>query len=202
MDESPPRYEFRSFAQQFGRIEAELRERGGAPMIRESTEQYLLGRQSEANVKLRGGMLDIKQRIAVDRGLEQWCPALKLPLPVAAEELGAELWPWLGVEPVLDLPARIDDRALCAVLRNATRDLVVVDLFKRRFGFEIDAVQAEVADVLVNGAAIRSVCIEGVDPDQVLHLAEAVGLLAYGNISYVAALKRITGLAAEPSFRA
>ncbi len=202
MDESPPRYEFRSFAQQFGRIEHELRERGSAPTIRESAEYYLVGRSSDANVKLRGGLLDIKERIAVERELEQWQPTLKLPLPAAADELRKRVLPVLGVEAEPALPEEVDERGLCDALRALPRDVVVVELFKRRFGFEVDEVQAEVADVLVNGAAIRSVCIEGIDPDQVLHLAESVGLLAYGNINYVAALKRITGLAATPSFRA
>jgi len=202
MTESPPRYEFRSFARQFGRIEFELRERAGAPEIRESTEIYLVSRVTDVNVKLRGGLLDIKERIAVERVLEQWRPALKLPLPLSSEVLHAQVLPALGVQFDGLFPEAADERALCAALREVSRDVVVVDLFKRRFGFRFDSVQAEIVEVLVNGAAIRSVCVEGVDADDVLHLSEALGLLAYGNISYVAALKRITGLAAAPSFRA
>ncbi|MCC5887980.1 MAG: hypothetical protein JJT88_16215 [Gammaproteobacteria bacterium] len=202
MEPSPPRYEFRSFAQQFGRIDFELRERAGAPEIRESAEVYLLSRATEFNVKLRSGLLDIKERIAVERGLEQWRPALKLPLPLSSDALQTRVLPALGVQIEALLPEEVDEQALCGVLRDATRDVVIVDLFKRRFGFRFESVQAEVVEVLVNGAAIRSVCVEGVDADDVLHLVEALGLLAYGNINYVAALKRITGLAAAPSFRA
>ncbi|TVS08905.1 MAG: hypothetical protein EA417_21695 [Gammaproteobacteria bacterium] len=202
MDESPPRYEFRSFAQQFGRIEFELRERAGAPEIRESAEVYLVSRASDVNVKLRGGLLDIKERIAVERGLEQWRPALKLPLPLSSDDLGKQLFPALGAQIEGQFPEEVDEQALCSALRESSRDVVVVDLFKRRFGFKLDSVQAEVVEVRVNGAAVRSVCVEGVDADDVLHLSEALGLLAYGNISYVAALKRITGLASAPSFRA
>ncbi len=202
MDESPSRYEFRSFAQQFGRIEFELRELAGAPEIRESAEVYFVSRSTDANVKLRGGMLDIKERIAVERGLEQWRPALKLALPLSGDALRAQLLPVLGVQAALGLPKEVDVQALCAVLRESSRDVVIVDLFKRRFGFQLASVQAEVVEVLVNGAAVRSVCVEGVDADDVLHLSEALGLLAYGNINYVAALKRITGLATAPAFRA
>ncbi|MCC5872785.1 MAG: hypothetical protein JJU22_10345 [Gammaproteobacteria bacterium] len=202
MTESPPRYEFRSFARQFGRIEFELRERAGAPEIRESTEIYLVSRVTDVNVKLRGGLLDIKERIAVERVLEQWRPALKLPLPLSSEVLHGQVLPALGVQIDGLFPEAVDEQTLCAALREVSRDVVVVDLFKRRFGFRFDSVQAEIVEVLVNGAAIRSVCVEGVDADDVLHLSEALGLLAYGNISYVAALKRITGLAAAPSFRA
>lgn len=202
MTESPPRYEFRSFAQQFGRMEAELRERAGAPEIRESAEVYLLSSATDVNVKLRGGLLDIKERIAVDRSLEQWRPALKLPLPLAAEALRTRLLPALGAQTEADIADAVDEQTLCAALRQASPAVVIVDLFKRRFGFQLESAQAEVVEVLVNGAAIRSVCVEGVDADEVLRLAEALGLLAYGNINYVAALKRITGLAARPSFRA
>ncbi len=202
MNESPPRYEYRSFAQQFGRIEYELRERAGAPEIRESTEVYFVARASDVNVKLRAGMVDIKERIAVERGLEQWRPALKLALPLAGEALRTQLLPALGVQTAVSFPEEIDEQALRAVLRESAPDVVAVDLFKRRFGFQLETVQAEVVEVLVNGAAVRSVCVEGVDADEVLVFSEALGLLAYGNINYVAALKRITGLAAEPSFRA
>ncbi len=202
MDESPPRYEFRSFAQQFGRIEFELRERAGAPEIRESAEVYLVSRASDVNVKLRGGLLDIKERIAVERGLEQWRPALKLPLPLSRSALLNQVLPALGVPIEAPIPEELDEQALCAALRESSRDVVIVDLFKRRFGFRLDSVQAEVVDVLINGAALRSVCVEGVDADDVLQLSEALGLLAYGNINYVAALKRVTGLATAPVFRA
>lgn len=202
MDESPPRYEFRSFAQQFGRIEFELRDRASAPEIRESTEIYFVARASDVNVKLRGGMVDIKERIAVERGLEQWRPALKLALPMTGHALRAQLLPALGVQTTVNVPESIDEQTLCAALRETAPDVVAVDLFKRRFGFRLGAVQAEVVEVLVNGASLRSVCVEGVDADDVLSVSEALGLLAYGNISYVAALKRITGLATAPSFRA
>ena len=202
MPEVIPRYEYRSFAQQFGRLEASLRAAAPPPQIRESEEIYLLSRAEAANIKLRQGQLDIKQRVAVERGLELWRPLLKVPLPLADEDVREALLPALGVAESVELPTTIDADSLCDWFRQGHREVVVVDLFKRRFGFTLENCQAEVAEVLVNGAAIRTVCVEGVDPDAVLHWVDALGLTAFGNINYVQALQRITGLTAEPTFRA
>ena len=81
MSRSIPRWEWRTFGEAFGdadeRFAALSRER-----VEESDEIYLLSIASDASVKVRDGLLDVKLLQAVnDDGLEQWKPVLKAGLP-------------------------------------------------------------------------------------------------------------------------
>ena len=54
----------------------------------ESDELYVLSRASDASVKVREALMDVKRRLAVDdEGLEQWMPVLKSPFPLRAEDV-------------------------------------------------------------------------------------------------------------------
>ena len=66
--------------------------------VEESDETYLLAVRSEAPVKIRDGLLDVKRLVQVsDEGLQQWIPIAKEPFPVEAEKLETALAE-LGVE--------------------------------------------------------------------------------------------------------
>ena len=67
-------------------------------------------------------------------------------------------------------------------------------LNRRRFGFTVSGCITEIADLLVNGAAIRTVAVESEDPEAVLHAKEILGLGAYENVNYLLAIKRIIGM--------
>jgi hypothetical protein len=193
MNETKYRYEYRAFAPDFGLIESRLRQLGGAPLIRESHEIYLVAADRvDWNIKLRGEQLDIKQRIAQRDGFEQWRPVGKwsLPLSAAAREVLREA---LGLAAVPGEPECVGLSALIERFQTG-RQVVVVDLFKRRFGFEIGTCQAELAEVSINGAALRTVCVESVDLVAARALNQALGLSDYPNVSYVQALMRVTGL--------
>ena len=84
MEKIVPRWEWRTFGQDFGDAIACI---GGQPAerIQKSEETYLLAAGSNSNVKIRDELLDIKLLERVDsNGLEQWRPALKEPFPLAA----------------------------------------------------------------------------------------------------------------------
>ena len=88
MSEIIPRWEWRSFGSHFGDAEARLKARG-ADKLQHSDEIYLLSSVSDANVKIRDGLMDIKRLEQTDaHGFEQWRPVLKeaFPLPAAAIE--------------------------------------------------------------------------------------------------------------------
>lgn len=77
-----PRWEWRTFGDGFGaaedRFAALTPERVG-----ESEETYLVSATSDVSVKVRDGVLDMKERIAVaEDGLEQWRPVVKQPFPI------------------------------------------------------------------------------------------------------------------------
>ena len=77
-------------------LRRELRRRRGAASpctsrsaSQESDELYLLSLESDASVKVRDGLMDVKQLESVDGdGLEQWRPVLKDAFPLAADSVG------------------------------------------------------------------------------------------------------------------
>ena len=78
-----PRWEWRTFGESFG--PAEERFAALTPeRVEESDETYLLSTRSDASVKIRGGVMDVKHLEAVnDDGLEQWLPVLKGEFPLS-----------------------------------------------------------------------------------------------------------------------
>ena len=82
-----PRWEWRTFGESFGAAEGllDLRE---AERVQESDELYLLSQESDASVKVRDGLMDVKRLEAVDgNGLEQWRPVLKGSFPLGADDV-------------------------------------------------------------------------------------------------------------------
>ena len=100
-----PRWEWRMFAERFGAAERRLASRATAPP-QVSDEMYVLGLRSEASVKVRDGLMDVKRLEHVgDHGLEQWRPVMKAAFPLAQadvvrviEALGASSAELLGRE--------------------------------------------------------------------------------------------------------
>ncbi|PKL38472.1 MAG: hypothetical protein CVV44_11345 [Spirochaetae bacterium HGW-Spirochaetae-1] len=79
-------------------------------------------------------------------------------------------------------------------LIRSHKDLVAVNVFKRRFGFTVNNTIAEVAMLLVNGAEIQTVCIESTELDDLAKAREMLRLEEYENINYLIAIKRIIGM--------
>lgn len=197
------RYEYRCFAQAFGLVESRLRAAGGPPQIRESSEVYFVSRlDRQHNVKIRDGQLDIKVLLEVRHGLERWNPLPRRDFPLDDAELASFVAPALG--PGLQFPPGSGESAgrLARTLSEAVNGVVVVELFKRRYGFLVEDCIAEYADVTLGGATIRTACIESVDPARARRVVAEIGLDAYPNTSYPAALRGITGLDWPPVTRA
>ena len=83
-----PRWEWRTFGTDFGAADATFAALE-PEKIQESDEIYLLSPGTDANVKIRAGLMDIKTLEQIDEaGLEQWRPAMKetFPLPAARRD--------------------------------------------------------------------------------------------------------------------
>jgi hypothetical protein len=76
--------------------------------------------------------------------------------------------------------------------------LVLARLFKRRFGYTINGCISEIAELLINGVAIKTIAVESVDVETVLNAKEMLGLQEYENVNYLLAIKRILGIAPLP----
>src|SRR4051812_19023757 len=92
-----PRWEWRTFGADFGSADDGL----GAlepERVDESDETYLLSLRADPSVKVRAGLMDVKQLQRVDDdGLEQWLPVMKAGFPLAPAQV-AKLAAALGVD--------------------------------------------------------------------------------------------------------
>lgn len=198
-EEIIPRFEFRAFAQSFGRVITEIRKRAEPQLIRESTDVYLVTRDNDThNVKLRNNQLDVKDLINVEKGLEQWYPALKLDFPLARQPINDEIFPALQLSaPPLEEETYTARQFLDKVIWTSS-DVRQATVFKQRFHFTIEGCMIETNDLLVNGAAIQSVAVEAAEAGAVLYVRDRLGLELYENVNYLRAIKRIVGLEQLP----
>lgn len=192
---SSARYEFRAFARDFGLVEDRLRDRVEPSRIAESHELYIVTTRSDVrNIKVREGRLDIKQCLGTHQRLERWTPVLKQELPLVSESDAGLLADALGLDCGHEA---LRDRSLSDLLTQQVfprPDLGAARVFKQRFGFLLQECQCEIVNLSVNGAWLRSCCVEAEDAEAVLALIAELGLDAYDNTHYALAVRRVLGL--------
>jgi len=189
-----PRWEWRTFGTGFG--EADRRFDALQPgRAQESDETYLLSPHTDANVKVRDRLMDLKtlEQVNAD-GLEQWRPVMKAEFPLPAAEV-TKVCAALGVASITGRDAYTLEQ-LQAELAPAPRGVRVVQVHKRRRRYTISGCTAEMTDVVADGKPIRTVAIELEDPVRVLAAVREMSLDRFQNISYPRGLKRLLGLSA------
>lgn len=200
MSEIKPRFEFRTFAQNFGIVEEKMRQLAPCEKIRESSEIYIMSAgNNENNTKVRDDLMDIKVFVKEEKGLEQWNPRMKGSFPMKKEMIEKEVFPAFGVEPPV---FKRDEYTLEQFLKEIVyphRELAAANVFKRRYAFTINGCIAEVGDVYINGALIRTANVESVDVDAILKAKEMLALEPYENVNYLIAIKRVIGMEPLPS---
>ena len=191
-----PRAEFRVFGH--GIID-QVKERmwNGKTVLyqarRMPAETYFLSAATdEANVKVRDGLLDIKTKVGeTPEGYEIFQPRGKFQFPVGREDL-ATILSHLKV----DLPLDQDSYSFEAFVAMARRhpDLCPVTVEKMRFGFTVDGIICEYAQVWFNGALIESACAESENYAGMQQVVDGLGLAALPNTNYLKAAKRVVGM--------
>ncbi|MCP4409407.1 MAG: hypothetical protein GY807_16990 [Gammaproteobacteria bacterium] len=196
MSEIIPRYEFRTFAQNFGMVETKMRKLSPCAMIRESAEVYIVSAaNNHNNTKIRDIKMDIKELAEEKQGLERWNPRMKGEFPMAADVIRNDVFPVFAVaEPDFKRETYSLDQYLNELILPHP-ELSAVSVFKRRFAFTINSCITEIAQLLINGAAIQTVAVELEDIDAILKARELLGLTEYENVNYLLAIKRIIGMA-------
>jgi len=193
-----PRAEFRVFGH--GIIDAvQARMWNGKTVLfqarRMPAETYILSRETnDANVKVRDGLLDIKVRTATTPdGYEVFQPKGKFQFPVRREELAAIL-EHLHASLEDDHETWTFEMFLEAARRSGVLVPVVVE--KMRYGFTIDGVICEYAQVWFNGALMESACVESENYDAMREVIAGLGLAGFPNVNYLTAAKRVVGVEA------
>ena len=191
-----PRAEFRVFEQ--GVIE-HVKERiwNGKTVLfkarRMPEETYFLSvHTNEANVKVREGLLDIKTKVGeTPEGYEIFQPRGKFQFPVKKEDL-AEILSHLKVEMKLDKDSYTIDEFITMARKHP--ELTPVTVEKMRYGFTIDGIICEYAQVWFNGALVETACAESEDYAGMKQVVEELGLSDKPNTNYLRAAKKVVGM--------
>jgi exopolyphosphatase/guanosine-5'-triphosphate,3'-diphosphate pyrophosphatase len=190
IEEIVPRWEWRTF-EPFADAERRLAALAAAP-AQVSDEVYVLAHASEASVKVRDGLLDVKHLERVDDdGLEQWRPVLKAAFPLArADVVGVLGRLGIGVDP--DRGEYTVDQLLAEVLRPRS-DVRVIGVHKERARFTLGGCMAELSELRTDGGATRTLAIESEDPARVIAAVRELGLSARDNVSVPRKLGALAG---------
>jgi hypothetical protein len=199
---SKPRFEFRSFGQNFEEAHARMA-RLSVPVPekvwrRTSDEIYIISRANDINnTKIRDGKMDIKTYVQTVDGLEQWNPLMKGEFPISREVLENEVFPAFMVEmPALDKDTYTFEEFLAMV--EANRDLAAVRVHKERFGYMVNDTICEVGNVLINGAKVVTINSESTEIEDIKKTIADCKLEGVENINYLQAIKRVIGMTKKP----
>jgi exopolyphosphatase/guanosine-5'-triphosphate,3'-diphosphate pyrophosphatase len=183
------RWEWRAFGAEFGGAEDRL---GEPVLLQTSDEVYLLSRVTDANVKVRDDLLDVKELERVDAdGLEQWTPVLKAEFPVPADQVAGVL-ERLGVTLDLSRDAYSLDELLDEVV-GVSPDLLAVRVHKRRQRHTIGGCMGELTDLRTDVGDTRTVAVESEDAAVVIEAVRDLGLADLPNTSFPRGLKALAG---------
>ncbi len=154
---------------------------------------FLSANTNEANVKVRDGLLDIKTKTGeTPEGYEIFQPRGKFQFPVKREDL-ATILSHLQVEMALDQ----DTYEIGTFIEMARKhpELTPVTVEKMRYGFTIDGIICEYAQVWFNGAMVESACVESENYAGMKTVCEGLGIAELANTNYLKAAKVVVGMA-------
>lgn len=199
---SKPRFEFRSFGQNF---EAATKRMARLSMPvpekvweRYSDEIYILSRTNDINnTKVRDGKMDIKTYVQTVDGLEQWNPLMKGEFPIQASVLKNEVFPAFQVQmPELTKDVYTFEEFMDII--NSHPDLAAVKVHKQRFGYMVNNTICEYGEVLINGARVMTINSESTEVEDIKKTVKDIGLEGVENINYLQAIKRVIGMINKP----
>jgi len=191
-----PRAEFRVFGQGIIEVVKERMWNGKTVLFQARkmpAETYFLSRHTnEANVKVREGLLDIKTKVGeTPEGYEIFQPRGKFQFPVKREDL-ATILSHLKVQ--MDLTEKSYSIETFITMARRHPDLAAVSVEKMRYGFSVDGIICEYAQVWFNGAMVETACAESEDYAGMKQVIEGLGIAALPNSNYLRAAKRVVGM--------
>ena len=184
-----PRWEWRSFGERFGDAEDVLA--ALAPeLVHETDELYLLSPASDASVKVRDQLMDVKQLEHVNAdGLEQWRPVMKAEFPLGSDDVRFVLDALHEAAVPVDRSSYAPD--------DVARLTLTVPVHKRRTHYRIDGCLAELSELELDGRVTRTIAIEGEDPRLVIATVRRLGLDGRRNVSVARGIKTMLGVGAQ-----
>jgi exopolyphosphatase / guanosine-5'-triphosphate,3'-diphosphate pyrophosphatase len=190
-----PRWEWRTFGESFGEADARL---GALPpeRVQESDETYLLSLESDASVKVRDGLMDVKKLEAVnDDGLERWKPVMKAAFPLSGTDVGVVMAALAASVPRLARDYTLDQ--VMGDLVQPDPGLRAVEVHKRREHYTVGGCMTELSEVETDRGSRRTIAVESEDPARVIATVRELGLESRHNVSVPRALKELIGFGAR-----
>jgi hypothetical protein len=193
MQEIIPRWEWRTFTNDLGKAEENIR-KFPEGKTRESSEVYILSEVSMDNTKVRDNLMDIKtlQQVNEDR-LELWLPIMKGTFPLPVSEIEKVFKCFRVALPKFGRQEYTFEQYLDEVIKPS-KLLKAVNVMKKRTGFTINNCIVEIAEVKVEEKWIKTAAVEMEDPALVIKTVRELGLEAFPNINYLRGLKNLVGM--------
>jgi exopolyphosphatase/guanosine-5'-triphosphate,3'-diphosphate pyrophosphatase len=187
-----PRWEWRTFGESFGAAEGHLALLD-PDRIQESDEVYVLSLESDASVKIRDGLMDVKLLEAVDGdGLEQWRPVLKGVFPLSSGDVSTVLAA-LGVRGEELARNEYTLQELREVVVHGFPALRAVEVHKRRVHYLVEGCMVELSEVSVAAGTARTLAVESEDAAVVSGTVRQFGLEDRPNVCLARGLKSLVG---------
>jgi exopolyphosphatase/guanosine-5'-triphosphate,3'-diphosphate pyrophosphatase len=182
-----PRWEWRTFDDRIDPFAGAEPER-----VQESDETYLLSLDSDASVKVRDDLMDVKRLEHVNGdGVEQWRPVLKAAFPLGAADVRVVLEA-LAFDVELARETYSLDQLLAEIVRPS-ESLRAVDVHKHRERHSPNGCTAELTEVAVGRHRTRTVAVETTDPSLLAETVQALGLAERPNVCVARGLKTLVG---------
>ncbi len=193
MENIIPRWEWRTFTNDLGKAEENIRKHPEGK-TRESDEVYILSEVSMDNTKVRDDLMDIKtlQQVNEDR-LEQWLPIMKGTFPLPVSEIGKVFKCFKVALPKFERSEYTFQQYIDEVIKPS-KLLKAVNVHKKRTGFTINNTIVEIAEVTVDGKVIKTAAVEMEDPASVIKTVRELELDKFPNINYLRGLKNLVGM--------
>jgi exopolyphosphatase/guanosine-5'-triphosphate,3'-diphosphate pyrophosphatase len=184
-----PRWEWRTFGDGFGDADRRLAPLATGPAV-VSDELYLLGHGTEASVKVRDGLMDVKRLERVDEhGLEQWRPVMKASFPLRKADVALVLDALGAAVPLQRSEYTLEQ--LVAMVELA------VEVHKRRVHLEFGGCMGELSELRSEHGSTRTLALESEDRDLVIAAVRELGLASRHNVSVPRELQALAGLGAR-----
>jgi exopolyphosphatase/guanosine-5'-triphosphate,3'-diphosphate pyrophosphatase len=188
-----PRWEWRTFGDDLGSAER-LLEQHEPERTQESDEIYVLSQESDASVKVREGLMDVKQLEEVNSdGLEQWRPVLKNTFPLGPADLATLLRALRVAGPETTRDAYTLEQ-LRGEIVEPNASLAAVEVQKRRTHYRPGGCMVERSEISAGGRSVRTIAVESEDPSLVSATVRELGLQDRPNVCLARGLKTMLGL--------
>lgn len=193
MENIIPRWEWRTFTNDLGKAEENIRKHPEGK-TRESDEVYILSEVSMDNTKVRDDLMDIKtlQQVNEER-LEQWLPIMKGTFPLPVSEIEKVFKCFKVALPKFERTEYTFQQYIDEVIKPS-KLLKAVNVHKKRTGFTINNTIVEIAEVTVDGKVIKTAAVEMEDPALVIKTVRELELDKFPNINYLRGLKNLVGM--------